>query len=285
MKSYLIILSCLLCLGCGNASVEKEKGAAIKTKAQEPTQLRKGFNAQFRLNYPHEEYLQAGVFGGEAYFRDEDDLEAAFLQETWLGIFKTKYNWYLNPVKPHVETVFDGIVDDNENDTANWSGKIMTTSKNCIFTLKRGALNPKKLKVLYASKTNPSYHDEKSILLPGDTLQFEVNGIHYWLFSKGKLLPKADGLDDQRYANYGIYLQTDDPHQAQQLQLLRSAHPTYEWGPNLMECLFVGLLDGDQIPDFIISSNFDNRILYLSGEAKEQRIVEPVYVEPMTGGC
>ena len=26
-------------------------------------------------------------------------------------------------------------------------------------------------------------------------------------------------------------------------------------------------------------------ILYLSGEAKEQRIVEPVFYEPMTGGC
>jgi hypothetical protein len=35
----------------------------------------------------------------------------------------------------------------------------------------------------------------------------------------------------------------------------------------------------------IISSNFDGRILYLSGEAKEQRIVEPVFYEPMTGGC
>ncbi len=281
----MIILSCLLCLGCGNESGKKEKAAAIKSNAQEPIQLRKGYNAQFRWGYPREEYLEAGIFGAEAYFRDEDELEAAFLQETWLGIFKTKHNWYLNPVKPQVETVFDGIVDDNENDTANWSGKIMTTAKNCIFTLKRGALKPKKLKVLYSSKTNPSFHDEKSILLPGDTLQFEVNGIHYWLFAKGKLLPKEDGLDDQRYANYGLYLQTDDPHQAQQLQMLRSVHPTYEYGPNHIECLFVGLLDGDQIPDFIISSNFDNRILYLSGEAKEQRIVEPVYVEPMTGGC
>jgi hypothetical protein len=285
MKSYLIILSCLLCLGCGIASIKKEKVDSAKNIAQEPTQLRRGFNAQFRPNYPNQEFLQTGVFGAEAYFRDEDDLEAAFLQETWLGIFKTKQNWYLNPVKPQVETVFDGIVDDIENDTANWSGKIMTTAKNCIFTLKRGALSPKKLKVLYASKTNTRYHDEKSILLPGDTLQFEVNGIHYWLFAKGKLLPKEEGLDEQRFGNYGLYLLTDDPHQAQQLQLLRSVDPTYEYGPNLMECLFVGLLDNDEVPDFILSSNFDNRILYLSGEAKEQRIVEPVFVEPMTGGC
>lgn len=51
---------------------------------------------------------------------------------------------------------------------------------------------------------------------------------------------KAHVLGSQRYVNYGLYLQTDDPHQAQQLQLLRSAHPTYEYGPNLMECLFVG---------------------------------------------
>jgi hypothetical protein len=285
MKISLIILICLLCFGSGNESAKNEKGTAAKTIAQEPTQLKKGFNAQYRPNYPRQEYLETGIFGAEAYFRDEDDLEAVFLQETWLGIFKTKHNWYINPVKPQVETVFDGIVDDNENDTANWSGKIMTTAKNCIFTLKRGALSPKKLKVLYASKTNSRFNDEKSILLPGDTLQFEVNGIHYWLFAKGKLLPKEEGLDDQRFANYGLYLQTNDPHQAQQLQLLRSADPTYEYGPNLMECLFVGLLDNDEVPDFILSSNFDNRILYLSGEAKEQRIVEPVYVEPMTGGC
>ncbi|MFM7007227.1 MAG: hypothetical protein ACKOWX_08230 [Flavobacteriales bacterium] len=285
MKSYLIILSYLLCLGCENASVEKEKGPAVKTNAQGPTQFRKGFNANFRLNYPNFAYMETGIFGAEAYFRAEDDLETAFLEEAWLGIFKTKDNWYLNPVKPKVETVFDGIVDDIENDTNNWSGKIMTTAKNCIFTLKRGALNPKKLKVLYASKTNPSFHDEKSVLLPGDTLQFEVNGIHYWLYAKGKLLPKEEGLYDQRYANYGLYLQTDDPGQAQQVQLLRSVAPEYEYGPNRLVCLFVGLLDADQIPDFIISSSFEQRILYLSGEAKEQRIVEPIYMEPMTGGC
>jgi hypothetical protein len=61
--------------------------------------------------------------------------------------------------------------------------------------------------------------------------------------------------------------------------------PHYEYGPNRLECLFVGLIDADDIPDFIISSNYEQRILYLSSEAKEQRIVEPVYVEPMTGGC
>ena len=79
MKSYLIILSCLLCLGCGNTIDLKEKGTALKIKAQESTQLRKGFNAKFRLNYPSLEYLQAGIFGAEAYFRAEDDLETAFL--------------------------------------------------------------------------------------------------------------------------------------------------------------------------------------------------------------
>jgi hypothetical protein len=234
MKSYLIILSCLLCLGCGNASIKKEKVDSAKNIAQEPTQLRRGFNAQFRPNYPNQEFLQTGVFGAEAYFRDEDDLEAAFLQETWFGIFKTKQNWYLNPVKPQVETVFDGIVDNIENDTANWSGKIMTSAQNCIFTLKRGALSPKKLKVLYASKTNPRYHDEKSILLPGDTLQFEVNGIHYWLFAKGKLLPKEEGLDERQFGNYGLYLLTDDPHQAQQLQLLHLLCSIHTLSTNLL---------------------------------------------------
>lgn len=285
MKSYRIILSCLLCLGCGNTSDLKEKGTALNTKAQESTQLRKGFNAKFRLNYPSLEYLQAGIFGAEAYFRAEDDLETAFLEAQWLGIFKTKNNWYLNPVKPAIETVFDGIVDQDEQDTANWSGKVMTTSKHCVFTLRKGNLHPKKLKVFYASNTSPRFHDDKSVLLPGDTLHFQVGNIHYCLFAKGIALYNEGSPENQGFGNYALYLQTDDPHQAQQVQLLRSVDPQYEYGPNRLECLFVGLIDADDIPDFIISSNYEQRILYLSSEAKEQRIVEPVYVEPMTGGC
>jgi hypothetical protein len=207
------------------------------------------------------------------------------LEAQWLGIFKTKNNWYLNPVKPAIETVFDGIVDQDEQDTANWSGKVMTTSKHCVFTLKKGNLHPKKLKVFYASKTSPRFHDDKSVLLPGDTLQFQVGDIHYWLFAKGKALYNEGSPENKGISTYALYLQTDDPDQAQQVQLLRSVDPHYEYGPNRLECLFVGLIDADDIPDFIISSNYEQRILYLSSEAKEQRIVEPVYVEPMTGGC
>lgn len=284
MKSYLIISSLVILLSCTNDSTQSRKFQK-ETNQKAIADKNVDFNAVFRSNYPNTEYLEVGIFSSEAYFRDEDDLQAAFLQETWLGIFKTKQNWYLNPVKPKIETVFDGIVDDIENDTANWSGKIMSSAKNCRFVLRKGHLLPKQLKVLYTDQTSPTFHDEKSILLPGDTLQFEVNGVHYWLFAKGRKLPKEEGTEDQRYGNYAVYLKTDDPDQVQKIQLLRSVDPSYEYGPNRIECLFVGLIDGDSIPDLIISSNFDQRILYLSGEAKEQRIVEPVFYEPMTGGC
>lgn len=284
MKSYLIISILVVLLSCTNASTPSRKlqKEIMHTSRANP---KVDFNKMFRPNYPNTEYLELGIFSSEAYFRDEDGLEPLFSEQSWLGIFKTKQNWYLNPVQPKIETVFDGIVDDAEADTANWSGKIMRSAKNCRFILKRGSLLPKQLKVLYADRTSPTYHDEKSVLLPGDTLMYEVNGVHYWLFAKGRKLPKEAGIGDQQYGHYALYLATDDPDRAQKVQLLRSVDPSYEYGPNRLECLFVGLIDGDSIPDLIISSNFDARILYLSGEAKEQRIVEPVFYEPMTGGC
>ena len=189
MKSFLFISSLFVLFGCSNDSTQS-KILHKETNRDAIADVKVGLNAAYRPNYPNTEYLQPGIYKGEAYFRADDDLEESFLADTWLGIFKTKQNWYLLPVKPQIETVFDGIVDDTEADTANWSGKIM-----------------------------------------------------------------------------------------------RSTDPSYEYGPNRLECLFVGLIDADAIPDLIISSNFDGRILYLSGEAKEQRIVEPVFYEPMTGGC
>jgi hypothetical protein len=284
MKSFLFISCFLVLLGCTTDAAQSRKLPKEPTQAQN-VDLKIDEEKFFRPNYPNTEYLQPGIYKGEAYFRDEDDLEQDFLNDTWLGIFKTKQNWYLLPVKPQIETVFDGIVDDTEADTANWSGKIMSSAKNCRYVLRKGSLQPKQLKVLYTDRTSPTFHDEKSVLLPGDTLQFEVNGLHYWVYAKGRKLPKEEGLDDQRFGQYALYLETDDPIQEQKVQLLRSTDPSYEYGPNRLECLFVGLIDADAIPDLIISSNFDGRILYLSGEAKEQRIVEPVFYEPMTGGC
>jgi len=284
MKSFLFISSFLVLLSCtSNATQSSKIPKEIKQAARDD--LKVDFNKLYRSNYPNTEFLQTGIYKSEAYFRDEDELEQDFLNDSWLGIFKTKQNWFLLPVKPQIETVFDGIIDDAEADTANWSGKIMHSAKNCRYVLRKGSLQPKQLKVLYADRTSPTFHDEKSVLLPGDTLKYEVNGLHYWIFAKGQKLPKQEGLDDQRFGQYALYLETDDPNQDQKVQLLRSVDPSYEYGPNRLECLFVGLIDADAIPDLIISSNFDGRILYLSGEAKEQRIVEPVFYEPMTGGC
>jgi hypothetical protein len=284
MKSLLIISGFLVLLGCTTVSSSSRKLSKEPTQAQN-VDLKIDENEFFRPNYPNTEYLQPGIYKGEAYFRDEDELEQDFLNDTWLGIFKTKQNWFLLPVKPQIETVFDGIMDDQQADTANWSGKIMHSAMNCRYVLRKGSLLPKQLKVLYADRTSPTFHDEKSVLLPGDTLQFEVNGLHYWVYAKGQKLPKETETSEQYYAHYNLYLETDDPERNQKVQLLRSVDPYYEYGSNRIECLFVGLIDADAIPDLIISSNFDGRILYLSGEAKEQRIVEPVYYEPLTGGC
>lgn len=284
MKSFLFISSFLVLLSCTSNATQSSK-IPKEIKQAERDDLKVDFNKLYRSNYPRTEFLQTGIYKSEAYFRDEDELEQDFLNDSWLGIFKTKQNWFLLPVKPQIETVFDGIIDDAEADTANWSGKIMHSAKNCRYVLRKGRLQPKQLKVLYADRTSPTFHDEKSVLLPGDTLKYEVNGLHYWIIAKGQKLPKQEGLDDQRFGQYALYLETDDPKQEQKVQLLRSVDPSYEYGPNRLECLFVGLIDADAIPDLIISSNFDGRILYLSGEAKEQRIVEPVFYEPMTGGC
>lgn len=284
MKCFLFISGFLVLLGCTTDAAQSRKLPKELNQSQN-VDLKVDENKFFRPNYPNTEYLQSGIYKGEAYFRDEDELEQDFLNDTWLGIFKTKQNWYLLPVQPQIETVFDGIVDGTEADTANWSGKIMHSAMNCRYVLRKGSLQPKQIKVFYAASTSPTFHDEKSVLLPGDTLKYEIKGIHYWLFAKGRKLPKEEGIDDQRFGQYALYLETDDPNQEQKVQLLRSTDPSYEYGPNRLECLFVGLIDADAIPDLIISSNFDGRILYLSGEAKEQRIVEPVYYEPMTGGC
>lgn len=284
MKSFLFISGLLVLLSCTTPSspLRKRPKETIQTQNVD---LKVDENLFFHPDYPNTESLQPGIYKGEAYFRDEDDLERDFLNGSWFGIFKTNQNWFLLPVQPQIETVFDGIMDDQQADTANWSGKIMRSAMNCRYVLRKGSLQPKQLKVLYADRTSPTFHDEKSVLLPGDTLKYEVNGLHYWIFAKGQKLPKETEMSEQYYAHYELYLQTDDPKRAKKVQLLRSVAPYYEYGSNRLECLFVGLIDADTIPDLIISSNFDGRILYLSGEAKEQRIVEPVFYEPMTGGC
>ena len=85
MKSFLFISSFLVLLSCTSNATQSSK-IPKEIKQAERDDLKVDFNKLYRSNYPRTEFLQTGIYKSEAYFRDEDELEQDFLNDSWLGI-------------------------------------------------------------------------------------------------------------------------------------------------------------------------------------------------------
>lgn len=188
----------------------------------------------------------------------EGEIDTNFQRNSWKGLFTKGNKCYLLDTKVSITRAFDPLIDKPGVKTGI---DIEAGNKDTTILLISGiALKNIPVKKLTLPKTK---------ILPGEKQDFKYNGILYSLYGTGKKKPVSPGSNDYEVTDYKLFIQaTLNSHHY--IQLLVST-PFYE-GPFHTQIKFVGDIDNDGIPDFIIdTSNYygsENSTLFLSGPSK-----------------
>lgn len=209
--------------------------------------------------------LQTGAF-------HQEEVPADAEKRAWLGLFRDKQGYYVAPARLRVRPAYDAIVDE-EGEQTGWEVTTPQQADRCVLLLAApGALAPGRADTA-AVKVQP--------LLPGKPLRFDFGGTRYTLAATGTW---AAG-DTSAYAvrNYKLYLDADAAPGKRQLL---AAAPQFD--ESMMQVVWIGDLDHDQRPDFILDTashyNTSQLSVYLSSRAKGQELVKFVG-QHVTTGC
>jgi hypothetical protein len=196
-------------------------------------------------------------------YNAQDDVGPKDAKLEWQGIFYNKNNYYIRPTK--IKFIKEHSEMDEEGKETGWRLKVI--GKDTCMKLISGAdltvgvIEPVKLNFIYYA---------------GQKQEFDYDGVRYTLYTTGT---KRDG----QIQNCKLYLMANVKGHIFN-QLLRSLGNDIILNgggdsANSMDLQFVGDIDGDKIPDFIIGGSgysFGEMFLYLSKSAGSEAIVKKV---------
>lgn len=187
-----------------------------------------------------------------AYHNDE--VQPSESESSWTGLFKSSSGYYLDATAIKIASVYDPIVDDDSTTHTGWS--VSTQHRDtCILLMSGpGKLGAEDLTALLENADLP--------LPDGDTIQMEQGGITYLLYADG--IKRKDTLNrgSFRYYNYKLYLEAREENKTTRQVIV--ADGDYEYFGHI---IFMGDLDGDDVPDMILDHSGYNTyipVLYLS---------------------
>ena len=205
---------------------------------------------------PEIQLLQVGAFHG-----DEVSAESG---EVWLGLYSTPNGYTLIPSRITVETVYDPLVDNEQEKT----GKVVSVEEETrpLFLIK-GLDLPK-------GEVIETLSAEQTILTPGKSLDLGLDGkneYHLTAYGEGDIGP--NGFTSLE--NYSIELS-----KGQISQELLAYDSTNGAIPSL---LWAGDLDGDGQLDLLINATphyvvYSAPMLFLSSMAKDGNLVKKVAI-------
>lgn len=232
-------------------------GAALPALVPDTMRLPEGVPGQWTV-------LEAGVFHDEEVPADAE-------KRSWLGLFRGTQGYYVAPARLRVKRTYDAVVDE-EGEQTGWEVAVPGNADRCVLLLAAsGALS---------SGRADTAAVKAQALLPGKPLRFGFGGGQYTLAATGAW---AAG-DTSAYAvrNYKLYLTADAAPGKRQLL---AAAPQFE--ETMMQVLWIGDLDHDQRPDFILDTaseyNTSQLSVYLSSRAEGQELVRFVGQHVITG--
>lgn len=197
-------------------------------------------------------------------YNEQDGVNPKDAKLDWKGLFYRGDNFYLKSTKIKL-TQEHSEMDDKENQQTGW--RLTCDNKDDNIILIHGADN---------LTDGPVTKAFNSLTLPyaGQKLVFEYCGNTYTLYTTGY---KKDG----KVYNYKLFLMANvKGHYFN--QLLSAPGPDISFGgggdmSELVEIEFAGDLDGDKIPDFIITGSgfpYADTYLYLSRPAGNKAILK-----------
>jgi hypothetical protein len=196
-------------------------------------------------------------------YNEQDDIGPKYAKLNWIGIFRKKNNYYIKPtkirfIKEHSE------MDEEENQKTGW--RLETVIKDTCFTLISGvdSLITGPIKIFKAP----------IIYYAGQKVTFDYEGVTYTLYTTGA---KRGG----KIQNCKLFLMANvKGHVFNQLLRSLGNDITLDGGGDMANSLyleFIGDIDGDKIPDFIIGGSgyvFHEDYLFLSKPAGDKAIVK-----------
>jgi len=197
-------------------------------------------------------------------YDEQDGVSPKDAKLDWKGLFYKGKNFYLKSTKIKL-TREHSEMDDKETQKTGWRLTCDNKDNNIILIHCVGNLADGPVKKAFISLRLP---------YAGQKLVFEYYGNTYTLYTTGH---KKDG----KVYNYKLFLMANvKGHYFN--QLLRAPGPEISFGgegdmSEVVEVEFAGDLDGDKIPDFIITGSgfpFGNTNLYLSKPAGNKAILK-----------
>ncbi|WP_295797546.1 hypothetical protein [Mucilaginibacter sp.] len=194
-----------------------------------------------------------------------DDVDANIAKLKWKGLFETKGNYFINDTRVKFTQQHSDL--DTGNANTGWRINSNIKANNVILISGAKGLVNGPVKMALLSKRLPA---------AGQKLQFTYNGVSYVLYTTGR---KTGGL----VYNYKLHLLANVKGKCFN-QVLKALPADVSFGGvgDMSEDIaidFAGDIDGDNIPDFIISRSgysYGYTELYLSRPAGSKAILKLV---------
>lgn len=219
-------------------------------------------------NISEEDYIMKTLQTGSHH---GDEVPDNTTKLSWMGLFKGKDGYYIAKTGVSVTNVHDPVIDETEKEKTG--RQVKTTIKDTAIILVSGCdyITEHKVKHITPAKTE---------IPPGETLSFNFKGKDYSLQAAGGSYKR-----DNDVVIYNYKLSITGEKDGKTIATLLIANPNlYDgYAPNF---IFIGDLDGDDIPDLIIDDSQENEespTLYLSKPAGEKELLKPVSVHTYVG--
>jgi hypothetical protein len=186
----------------------------------------------------------------------EDEVSREDSSRSWYGIFQNKDGYYIDATRIIAKRVQDPV--DDEGTMNGW--EVKTTNSDTSLLLFAGVNDLQKHKIKPVSFS-------KNIVWPGESVTYIYNGITYTLYATGN--KQKERPDNEYYIvnNYRLFIKATI-NGIERNQLLVSSRA---FDDAMIEILFGGDIDGDNIPDLIINTSYHYNVtapaLYLSKPA------------------
>lgn len=193
----------------------------------------------------------------------EDEVGKEDRNRSWYGIFQNSNGYYIDTTRIVTKRVQDPV---DEDGTLNgWDVK--TTNSDTSLLLFAGVNGIDKHQIKPVSL-------RKNEILPGESVTYTYNGITYTLYATGNKHKENAKSDYYIVNNYQLFI-TATVNGTERTQLLVSSRG---FDDEMIDILFAGDIDGDNIPDLIINTSYHyNAIvptLYLSKPAGEKEVLK-----------
>ena len=209
------------------------------------------------LKYPAR-ILTTGQFHEDEVTREDEG-------RSWYGIFMNSAGYYLDSTSLITKRVEDPVSDEKEGQNTGW--EVKTSNSDTSFLLISGVEGLSKRKIVPATI-------RKKEILPGESTTFSYNGITYTLYATGNKHNESKDSNFYLVSNYRLFIKATI-NGTERNQMLVSSRVCDD---TMIEILFAGDIDGDNIPDLIINTSYHyNAIvptLYLSKPAGDKEILK-----------